>query len=157
MNIKCLFIKLQYDCYHAFSSVQFSSLVTSLSVKFVQSGSEHGDQVPSFSSLSSVHSVHFTNYSGLGSDWPDWLGSAQSRFSPTGHQFPTSFWEEQMSSSRPPPAEIPARCPGVCSLGGGMVRFADRARLLIRGWDVGRSDANAVRNSLKRVQLSSAA
>ena len=44
-----------------------------------------------------------------------------------------------------PPAEIPARRPGVCRLSGGMLRFAD---LLVRGVVCCRSDANSVNNRL---------
>ena len=48
------------------SSVQFSFLAISLTGKLVQFSTEHGGQVPPFSSLSSVHSVQFTNFSGPG-------------------------------------------------------------------------------------------
>ena len=47
------------------SSVQFGSLVTSLSGKLVQFSQGHGSQLPPFSS---VHSFHFTNSSGPESD-----------------------------------------------------------------------------------------
>ena len=50
---------VQSSKWFGISSVQFSSLVTSLSGKFVQFSSGHGDQVPPFSSvqfrLGSVH------------------------------------------------------------------------------------------------------
>ena len=60
--------------------------------------------------------------------------------------------EEQRSSSGSPPAEIPACRPGVCRLGGGMMRFAGCACLLV--WDVVwcRSDPNSVQNRLKGVR-----
>ena len=45
------------------SSVQFSSLVNSLSDKLVQFSSGHWGQVPRLSSFSSVHLVQFTTIS----------------------------------------------------------------------------------------------
>ena len=102
------------------SSMQISFLVTSLSGKFVQFSWARGtsDSVlfVQFSSFSSFHEL-FRPWLGL-----TWLarfvsGSVQSI------EYPI-VWEEQRSSSRSPPAEIPARRPGVCRLGGEMVRFA---------------------------------
>ena len=55
------------------SSVQFSSLGTSLSGKFVQFSSGHRGQVPQFRSFSSVHLVQFTNSSGPARNVPKTL------------------------------------------------------------------------------------
>ena len=61
---------------------------------------------------------------------------------------PTIVWEEQRNSSRSPPAEVPARRPGDCRLGGGMVCFAGCACLLVRDVVWCQSDANSVQNRL---------
>ena len=60
--------------------------------------------------------------------------------------------EELRSSSRSRPAEIPARRPGVCRLGGGMACFAGCACLLVRGVVWCRSDTNSVQNYFNRVR-----
>ena len=78
-------------------------------------------QLLQFSSFSSDHEL-FRPWLGL-----TWLarvgsGSIQSNES-------LVVWEEQFKI---PPAEIPDRRPGVCCLGGAMVRFAGCACLLVR-------------------------
>ena len=76
-------VLLQSSKWLGISSVQFGSIVTSLSGKFVQFNSGHGGQVtPS----SSVHSFHFANSSGPDSAWPGWFVSAQARFSQSSFQ-----------------------------------------------------------------------
>ena len=54
---------IQSSNWFGISSVQFSSLGTSLSEKFVQFSSGDRGQVPPFSSFSPVHSVQFMNSS----------------------------------------------------------------------------------------------
>ena len=66
VNLQGLLV--QSSKWFGISSVQFSSLGTSLPGKFVQLSSGYQGQVPPFSSFSSVHSVQFTNSSGPDSD-----------------------------------------------------------------------------------------
>ena len=63
---------------------------------------------------------------------------------------PPIVWEEQRNSSRSPPAEIPARRPGVCRLGGGIMCFAGCACLIVRDVVWCQSDANSVQNRLQK-------
>ena len=142
VNLQGLLV--QSSKWFGISSVQFGFLVTSLSRKLIQFSSGHGGQVSPFSS---VHSFHELFRPWLGLTWLARFGSG-----PVKSIEPPIVWEEQRSSSRPPPAEIPAHRPGICRLGGGMVHFAGCACLL--GWGVMccRSDAMSVQNHLKRVR-----
>ena len=123
---------VQSSNWFGISSVQFSSLVTSLessSSSFRGFGSSAPVQFAEFSPFSSVHEL-FRPWLGL-----TWLarlgsGSVQSIESPI-------VWEEQRSGSRSPPAEIPARWPGVCCRCGGIARFAGCVCLLVRAVGVG--------------------
>ena len=97
--------------WHRFSTVQFPSRQFVWKVRSVQFGAREPSDSVQFAQSSSFSSVHklfrpcfeLTWLARLGS------GSVQSIESPT-------VWEEQRSISRSPPAEIPARRPGVCRL-----------------------------------------
>ena len=138
MNLQGLLV--QSSKWFGISSVQFSFLATSFSGKFVQFSSGHGGQVHPFSS---EHSVQFTSSSGPDSDWPGWLGSVH---------WISNCLGGVRSSSRSPPAEIPARWPRVCHLDGDMVRFAGCACLPVRGVVWCRSHAIQFKIALKRVR-----
>ena len=77
---------VQNSSWFGISSIQFSSLFTTLFGKFIQFSSGHRGEMPPFSSFSSVHSVLFTNSSGPDSDNPGSFGSAQGQFSPSSLQ-----------------------------------------------------------------------
>ena len=105
---------------------QFSTvLVTGLSGKFVQFRLGHGDQ--------RLRSVQFSS------------GSVRSIE-------PLLVLGGERNSSRSPPAEIPARRPGVCRLGGGMVSFAGCACCAAVDMVWCQSDANSVQNRQQKVR-----
>ena len=101
------------------SSVQLSSLVTNLPETFVQFSAGHGTEC-----LRSVRSAQFIQF--ISQTLPplvpiDLAGSVRLRLGSVHRD--RLVWEEHRSSSRSPPAEIPARRPGVCCLGGEIVRL----------------------------------
>ena len=103
--------------WHQFSTAQFPSHQFALKVCSVQFRARGPSASVQFSSFSSFHEA-FRPWLGL--SWLARFGSGlvQSIESPI-------VWEEQRSSSRSPPVEIPALRPVVCRLVGGIVHFAD--------------------------------
>ena len=111
--------------WHQFGTVQFPSHQFVWKVRPVQCGAREPSASVQFNSSSSFHELF----------WPWFRLTWLARFG-SGSVQPIEFpiiRRKQRSSSRSPPAEIPALRPGVCRLGAGIVRFAVCACFLVRG------------------------
>ena len=127
--------------WHQFGTVQFPSHQFLRKLRPVQFGARGPSASVQFRTFSSVHEFLRPD-----SEWPGWLGSV--------HWISICLGGVR-SSSRSPPAEIPARRPRVCHLDGDMVRFAGCACLPVRGVVWCRSHANSVQKRFKKSSFSS--